>query len=98
MPAYTLWTLSEPTGDDLLLASQRADGSLTDVVYVADESAIQRYLASAGMPDQIVSNLWLSVRRLRQAEPRLFQIPATILKPKELVGPLVSIAIRAHRR
>jgi hypothetical protein len=98
MPSYTLWALSEPQGQDLLLISQRADGALDEPAYAADEVAIVRFLSDRGMPSQIVANLWISVRRLRQADARLFQIPASVLKPKELIGPLVSVAVRAYRR
>jgi hypothetical protein len=98
MHPYSLWALSEPQGQDLLLASEQADGSLGDPVCAPDEGAIRDFLASRGMPTQIVANLWISARRLRQADVRLFQVPASVLKPKELVGPLVAIAMRAYRK
>ena len=100
MPSYTLWALSEPQGQDLLLVGEQADGALADPVYAGDiEGAdIRAFLSSRGMPEQIVANLWISVRRLRQADARLFQIPASVLKPKELAGPLVAIALRAYRK
>jgi len=97
MSPYTLWALSEPQGQDLLLISERTDGSLDHPVLAADEAGILSFLSIGGMPTQIVANLWLSVRRLRQADPRLFQIPASVLKPKELVGPLVTVVMRAYR-
>jgi hypothetical protein len=99
MASYSLWALSEPQGQDLLLVIEQAGGSLADPVYVRDvEGAdIRSFLSSHGMPEQIVANLWISVRRLRQADARLFQIPASVLKPKDLAGPLVAIALRAYR-
>jgi hypothetical protein len=100
MPSFTLWALSEPQGQDLLLVPQHADGSLGEPTYAGDAEGadIRSFLSSQGMPEQIVANLWISVRRLRQADARLFQIPASILKPKELAGPLVAIALRAYRK
>jgi hypothetical protein len=100
MPSYTLWALSEPQGLDLLLVPEQADGSLGDPAYTSDAEGgdIRTFLASQGMPAQIVANLWISVRRLRQADARLFQVPASVLKPKELAGPLVAIALRAYRK
>jgi hypothetical protein len=97
MSSYTLWALSEPQGQDVLLISQQADGVLDHPVLAGDDADIRSYLSVCGMPAQIVANLWIPVRRLRQADARLFQIPASVLKPKELVDPLVAIAIRAYR-
>jgi hypothetical protein len=97
MPSYTLWALAEPRAEDLLLVSEAPDGSMGQPVHVGDERAIIAFLSAHGMPAQIVANLWLAVRRLRQADARLFQVPASVLKAKELVGPLVAIALRGYR-
>jgi hypothetical protein len=95
--AYTLWVLAEPHRSDLLLVKEESDGALGASAYVSADADIHSFFAAHGMPGQISANVWGPVRRLRQTEARLFTVPAAVLKPKELVGPLVSIALRAHR-
>jgi hypothetical protein len=95
--SFTLWVLAEPPSSEALLVVEQADGSMDHAVVLRDDASIRRFLAQRGMPRQSVSNMWSAVRFVREAEPRLFQVPATVLKPKELVGPLIGIALRAHR-
>ncbi len=98
MHTYTLWVLSEPLGHDVLLAAELGDGTLVDPTLARDPTAIHRFLAARGIPLQIAANVSTGVRLLREAEPRLFRVPASILKPKELVGPIVSLLLRGYAR
>ena len=99
MPStYTLWLLSDTSSEGVLMVPELQAGVLGRGVIAEDESEIQAFLATHGMPSQIVANLWLSVSRARQADARLFRVPATVLKPKELVGSLIKIVMTAHRK
>jgi hypothetical protein len=97
MTSYTLWILSEPLGSDVVLVAEAADGTLREPFFAGDENGIHKFLATNGMPSQITANVSTGVRVAREADPRLFQVPATVLKPKELIGPLVSLVLRAYR-
>ena len=97
MTSYTLWVLSEPLGSDVVLVAEAADGTLREPFFAGDEHGIRRFLAKNAMPSQITANVSSGVRVAREADARLFQVPATVLKPKELIGPLVSLLLRAYR-
>jgi hypothetical protein len=97
MTSYTLWVLSEPLGSEVLLIAEAPDGTLLAPYFAGDENGIHKFLATNGMPSQITANVSTGVRVAREADPRLFQVPATVLKPKELTGPLVSLILRAYR-
>ncbi len=97
MTSYTLWVLSEPIGADVLLVREAPDGSLAEPFFARDERGVRNFLAVNGMPKQIAANVSTAVRIVREAEPRLFQVPATVHKPKELVGLLASLVLRAYR-
>jgi hypothetical protein len=98
MSTYTLWALAEPLGSEALLVAENADGEMGEPFFAQDGDGVRRFLSASGMPCQIVANASAAVRILRQAEPRLFQVPATVLKPKDLVGPLVGLVLAEYRR
>jgi hypothetical protein len=95
---YTLFVLSEPLGSEVLLAAQHADGTLAEPTVATDAASIQAFFAHKTLPVQIAANASAGVRLVREAEPRLFRVPATVLKPKELLVPLLSLVFRAHAR
>jgi hypothetical protein len=96
MQSYTLWVVSDPLGQEVLLVAESPDGTFAEPRLAKDEDEVRRFLRERGMPRQIDANVAAAVRFVRQAEPRLFQVPATVLKPKELAGPLATIALRAR--
>lgn len=97
MQSFTLWVLCEPPGTDILLIAQRADGTWEMPVLGNDGDEIRAFFARRGPPSQIFANAWGAVRVVREAEAKLYQVPATVLKPRDLVGPVVAIALRALR-
>ena len=97
MTPYTLWILSEPLGSDVLLVAESADGALRGPFLARDDQSARSFLATNGMPAQILANGSTAVRVVREAEPRLFQVPASVLRPKELLGPLVKVLLRVYR-
>jgi hypothetical protein len=98
MSPYTLWAVSDPTGSEVLLVVERPNGTLSDPSLARGDGEVRKFLASTGMPGQIAANCSTAVRIVRQAEPRLFQVPATVLKPKELMAPLAALLLDAYRR
>jgi hypothetical protein len=98
MSTYTLWALAEALGSDALLVVESADGTMEEPSFTVDGESVRRFLSTNGMPSQIVTNASAAVRIVRQAEPRLFQVPATVLKPKDVVGPIVALLLREYRR
>jgi hypothetical protein len=98
MTTFTLWVFSEPWRDDLLLVAELPDGTWESPLLVTDEAATTAFLAERGLPAQILSHSWSAVRRLREVDARLYQLPASILKPKELLAPLVRLAFLGYRR
>jgi hypothetical protein len=98
MSTYTLWALAEPLGGEAVLVCENAEGKMGEPFFAHDGDGVRMFLSANGMPYQIAANASAAVRILRQAEPRLFQIPATVLKPKDLVGPLVGLVLRGYRR
>jgi hypothetical protein len=98
MSSYTLWVVSEPSGSEALLVVERPNGTLSDPFLARADGEVRRFLANTGMPGQIAANCSTAVRIVRQAEPRLFQVPATVLKPKELMDPLAALLLDAYRR
>jgi hypothetical protein len=97
MTSYTLWVLSEPLGSDVVLIAEAPEGTLLEPFFAGDERGIHEFLATHGMPSQITANVSTAVRVVREADPRLFRVAATLLKPKELMGPLVKLVLRAYR-
>lgn len=95
---FSLWVLGEPHGTEVLLVAEDTAGAMEVPLLLREPASIRAFLAERGLPQQIFANLWSSVRFVRQAEQRLFQVPAAVLKPKELVGPLVVIALRGYRK
>jgi hypothetical protein len=99
MSTYTLWVVSEPLSEkEALLVVESPEGGFGQALLAKDENDVRRFLAANGMPAQISANHSAAVRVVRDAEHRLFQVPATVLKPKELTSPLASLLLRAHRR
>jgi hypothetical protein len=97
MESYTLWVVSDSVGAKALLVAESPDGAFADPILVEDQEGVRKFLRARGMPRQIDANSAAAVRLVRQAEPRLFQVPATVLKPKELAAPLAAIALGAFR-
>jgi hypothetical protein len=98
MSSYTLWALAEPLGNEALLVIENADGTMGKPYFARDGEGVRSFLSANGMPYQIVANASAAVRIVRQAESRLFQVPATVLKPKDLVGPVVLLLLGEYRR
>jgi hypothetical protein len=97
MSSYTLWVLCEASGIEALLVVEPRDGIMSEPFLARSDADVRRFLIANGMPGQIAANSSTAVRMVRQAEARLFQVPATVLKPKELMDPLMSLLIRAYR-
>lgn len=98
MSNYTLWALAEPLGSEALLVVEHADGKMGEPCFARDGEDVRSFLSAHGMPYQIVANASAAVRIVRQAEARLFQVPATVLKPKDLVGPVVALLLSEYGR
>jgi hypothetical protein len=98
MSDYTLWALAEPLGSEALLVVENAEGKMSELTFTRDGEGVRRFLAANGMPSQIVANASAAVRIVRQAESRLFHVPATELKPKDLIGPIVALLLSEYRR
>jgi hypothetical protein len=97
MSSYTLWVVSDPSSNEAVLVVELPSGTMSEPVLARDGGDVRKFLAANGMPGQIAASSSQAVRVVRQAEPRLFQVPATVLKPKELMDPLASLLLRACR-
>jgi hypothetical protein len=96
--SYTLWAVAVASRNDVVLVAGLPEEPASAAALTADDEAVRQFVAKHGMPGDILANAAIAIQRIRHAEPRLYQVPATVLKPKELVEPLATLVLRAYRR